>query len=691
MSTKLFIGFTICVLCCSGTLQAQHDSIVAGPKVPLSVRLLEMEDVVITGQYKLSEREKAVQQVDVIDRKKIDGMAAQNLRDVLTNQLNIRISQDAIFGAGINMQGSKAYGADAKILIDGVPVVGKQNGAVDLTQINLANVERIEIISGPMSVSYGTDAIAGTVNIITRKSPRNSGEAGASTYYETIGTYNTSVNGGWKKGKHSIVLDGSRNFFGGWKPEDRPSFFDFKAQPADSNRVFLWKPRTQYLGNLQYSFPLGKLEGRYKGSYFYELITSRGAPQAPYYEQAFDNYFHTSRKDNAVFLTGELAPGRRINLFIAYNAYKRIKREVATDLTTLQEVVDVSLQDTSRYSELNSRGIFSAGKPGSKISYELGYDVNIQFANSTQISGRTREMGNYAVFASAEYKPVSRFTIRPGVRYGYNTQYTAPVVPSMNFMYKGGSHWTYRASYAGGFRQPGLKELYFDFVDINHNIHGSTELGPEYSDNMALSAVYSGRAGEVKYSLRGATFYNSIRDLITLATATGGTANEYTYVNVGRFKSKGLQLNADIKVRRISFSVGATYNGTYNQLSESFSAPAFSYSPELSTSLMCPIGKSGVSAAIFYKYTGRYFSYLLDDEDRVAQAVTDGYHTADFTVSRQFFCSRLTIAVGCKNLFDVKSISGVQPGGAHTGGSNMVMIGTGRYYFVKADLNVFKQ
>ena len=174
-----------------------------------------IQEVVVTGQYGAHSADNAVQRIEVIDRRKIEAMAAQNLKDVLTNQLEIRMDNDPILGTAMSMQGSRRYGADAKILIDGVPVTGKLNGAIDLSQINLANIERVEIIKGPMSVSYGTDAIAGTVNLITRKQVNNKSEMYAGAYYETPGTYNTTLGGGIRAGAHSVRIDAFRNFFGG--------------------------------------------------------------------------------------------------------------------------------------------------------------------------------------------------------------------------------------------------------------------------------------------------------------------------------------------------------------------------------------------------------------------------------------------------------------------------------------------
>jgi outer membrane receptor for ferrienterochelin and colicins len=648
-----------------------------------------ISEVVVTGQYGSVAADKAVQRIEVIDRKKIDAMAAQNLRDVLTNQLEIRLDYDPIFGTSMNMQGSKNYGADAKILIDGVPVVGKQNGAVDLSQINLANVERVEIVKGPMSVSYGTDAIAGTVNLITKKTVKNSKELYTGTYYETPGTYNVYAGGGLRIRSHSIRLDGFRNFFGGWKPGNGISFFDFSPRPADTSRVLLWKPREQYQGALQYLYTRKKTTFNYKGTYFYEVITNRGMPLAPYQEMAFDNRFHTWRKDNALFVNSDLGKGKHLNVFAAYNAYKRIKTEVANDLTTLNETIDRALQDTSKYSEVNSRGVLT-GSSGRKIDYEIGYDVNMQFANSTQIADRKQDMVNYAAYASAEYRPFEGFTVRPGLRYGYNTRYAAPLVPSINLMYQPATGLALRASYARGFRQPGLKELYFDFVDINHNIHGNPELRAEYSNNYQASLSYSWTSGKAKYKASVSSSYNKVHNLITLVLKTGGTANEYWYMNISDFTTKNLVSSVDIAVGSFNVMAGASCVGTYNQLSEREDVPAFSYSPEVVSSIRYALKQHGLSMAVFYKFTGSFVQYISGSNGEAMQSRMGDYSVADVTLQKTFFNKRLSVMLGCKNIFNVTSIQSYQAGGAHSGGSGLTAIGMGRIYFLKTDINLSK-
>lgn len=170
-----------------------------------------LNEVVITGQITPTMIDESVHQVRVITAEKIQDQGAVTLRDVLQNETNIRVSQDNILGTSMSIQGIS--GQNVKILIDGVPVIGRLGGNIDLSQINLQNIERIEIIEGPLSVNYGTDALAGTINLITKKIQKNKHELTISEYYESVGQHNFSLQYGFQKNHHKIFLLVGRNNF----------------------------------------------------------------------------------------------------------------------------------------------------------------------------------------------------------------------------------------------------------------------------------------------------------------------------------------------------------------------------------------------------------------------------------------------------------------------------------------------
>ena len=272
-----------------------------------------LNSFVVTGQYAKNSPEKAVQRITIIDQKKIEKMAAVNLKDVLSNSMNIRLSQDNVLGSGMSLQGMG--GQNVKILIDGVPVIGRLNGNIDLSQINLNDVERIEIIEGPMSVSYGTNALAGVINLITKTNGTKKLSITANSFNENIGQYN--IDGGVSTSfKNSTIgFLAGRNYFDGWVDGDKVLGEDPRI--ADSTRFKSWKPKIQYFGKANYHYRLKQGEVKYSLGIFNEKISNRGLPRAPYGETAFDDYYFTKRIDNSLILNKKLKKDKRIKATIA--------------------------------------------------------------------------------------------------------------------------------------------------------------------------------------------------------------------------------------------------------------------------------------------------------------------------------------------------------------------------------------
>ena len=160
----------------------------------VSIKLEKLEygldEVVITAQYEPVPKNESINAIRTISANEIEERAAVNLNDVLRKELFFRVGQDNILGSQLSMQGIS--GENVKIMIDGVPVVGRLNGNIDLTQLNLNNIERIEIVEGPLAVNYGSNALAGTINLITKTAKTNETAASAEFFTESIGHFNFS-------------------------------------------------------------------------------------------------------------------------------------------------------------------------------------------------------------------------------------------------------------------------------------------------------------------------------------------------------------------------------------------------------------------------------------------------------------------------------------------------------------------
>ena len=189
-----------------------------------SIKTSLLDEVVITGQFEPQSARKSVYQVKTIPLERIAARGAVRLQDVLNTELNIRFSQDlALGGSNLSLQG--LAGQNVKVLIDGVPMVGRQgtSNEININQLNVNAIERIEIIEGPMSVVYGADALAGVINIITKKTIDGKLELQAKVHEETVGNeygwsegiHNESIGIGFSKNNWRTRADFNRNYFGG--------------------------------------------------------------------------------------------------------------------------------------------------------------------------------------------------------------------------------------------------------------------------------------------------------------------------------------------------------------------------------------------------------------------------------------------------------------------------------------------
>ena len=645
----------------------------------------EQEEVIVTAQYGQNSVDKSVHRIKLIDRAKMDAMGAVNLRDVLTNEMGVRLSQDNVLGSSLSLQGIS--GENVKIMIDGVPVVGRLDGNIDVSQINLSEIERIEIVEGPLSVNYGTSALAGVINLITKKPVRNQINASASGYYESIGHYNTNVDVDFGGKKHKFGIAAGRNFFDGWNPTH--ATFRNPEPIADERRSVLWNPKEQLFGSAYYQLVKSNWNIRYKFDFFDETVLSRGLPRQPYFTTAFDDFYQTRRIDNALNVKRRFGTYGKLNAICSYNRYDRVKNTYFVDLTTLDQQLTASEsdQDTSMFDQWVIRGSYMQNNDSSAISYQFGYDILIESAMGQRILGRRQWQGDFALFSTAEIRAGKRLVLRPGLRYAYNTTYAAPLLPSLNIKWNMIKNVDVRASYARGFRAPGIKELYFEFIDINHNIVGNDALNAESSHN--VSATLQHRLIKKKLNLRSELmgFYNAITNRISLAAID---ATKFSYVNIGTFQSTGARLSFQFQKDQLRLNCAIGWIGTASDVLSESLRNEFLFYPEVQGSVMYSLPKTKTSVALFYKYQGELPRFTLDDEGKVSQGITDDFHTLDVSISQKFWKDHIRLTIGVKNIFDVTNITTTNgsSGDAHATGSNSISIGAGRSYFASIQYQI---
>ena len=126
-----------------------------------------LKEVVVTGQIGEQNKTESMNTFITISRDKIQSMSSNNLGELLSNESLFDLNIDPVLGTSLSIQGIQ--GNNVNILIDGVPIIGRKSGQINLDQIDLSNIDKIEILKGPASVNYGTNSTGGIINLITKK------------------------------------------------------------------------------------------------------------------------------------------------------------------------------------------------------------------------------------------------------------------------------------------------------------------------------------------------------------------------------------------------------------------------------------------------------------------------------------------------------------------------------------------
>ena len=643
----------------------------------LNPTVLNMEEVVVTAQYAPEKADKSIYKVEVITSREIELKAATNMADLLKDEVSMNVRQDGVLGTSLKIQGLS--GENVKFLVDGVPLIGRMNGNFDLNQINLNNTDRVEIIEGPMSVIYGSNALAGVVNLISRENRFASLSSVANIYIESVGIYNMDASISMMLKRHTLGISAGRYFFGGYSP------------PADTGRSQVFKPRRQYFADGYYALRLDRLKIKLSGDYFSELLVDKGDLQPRYYETAFDSYFTTVRYSFMMDLDWKLK-AHLWNMILSWSAYDRIKETFLKDLTTLEEVrtQDPEQQDTSRIRSLMGRLTLAKNNPERKFNYQLGVDLNRERAYGKRILGTGQEIGDYALFFSVRWDPVKALSFQPGFRIIYNTKYQAPLVYAVSGKWEIVHGLSARVSYSKGFRAPTIKELYLSFIDTNHEIYGNPDLKAETSQNVNLTMDLARESGKMAWKLELSGFFNAIRNIITLAQVPGLSSDlEYSYVNLDRYWTTGGQFGAAFSLYpSLNITAGAALTGARVELAGGAHTQCFLFATDVTASASYRFVRPETTLALMYKYTGKQPQPYMD-EDSITLGMVGGYNTLDFTATKGFWKNRIRLSVGVKNIFNNQMIpSSGLGGGGHSGGSGDGMaIGYGRTCFIRLTLN----
>lgn len=671
---------------------------------------LEIEEVVITGQFEPQSISKAVHNVRVISAQDIKNLGAVHLGDVLNQYINITVAPTRSGRTTVSM-----FGLDAnyfKILVDNIPLVNESGlgNNTDLSQINLNDIERIEIIEGAMGVTHGANAVSGILNIITKKTTTDKWNISATLQEETIGDEYAFFD----EGRHIQALKVSHNISDNWFVSVGVNRNDFKGylgnlkgryhQTNDGLRGNLWLPREQFQPNATIAYKKGDSRFFYKFEFlneeinFYENAVQSGwNTEYGSYKYGNDERYFTNRFYHHLNATGKIKSKVNYNISLSHQYQKREIEKFRYNITYDTEMNNTTDKDQSM-EILYSIGTFSNFFNNDRIDFQLGYEFvnNNGFSVELEEGNKKKQVreriDNYDFFAISEIKANENLSLRPGFRYSLQSMFDNQYAISFGVRYLLPKGFEVRGSVGKSYRTPNFNELFSKMIFDGHYFVGNEDLDPEQSMTYEVNVKkFTYFEGGHSLSNNFMASFNDIDGRITSALVgwDGGTPM-YKYINISKYRSINLSNTNHFRMNNWNFSLGLSLTGISRVIdNQEFSSDdKYLYNFNLNANASYTIPKWHTTVAAYYKYTGKT-QLFVEGTDNYTLADIEPYSWLDASITKTFWKDRIEATLGARNLFDITDItqSGTGSGTAHIAASQ-ILLAYGRSYFLKLTYNL---
>lgn len=651
---------------------------------------VELDEVKVTAGRVEQELMDVNMSVSVITQEEIRRSSARNVGELLEDIPGVRINNDG----GQGMKRIKIRGEDAfrtLVMIDGQKVSEHKSMSGSPMLIDPSMIERIEVIKGPASVLYGSDAIGGAINIITKKGGTKPIEG------EVSAGMNTSASGknasgsiyggidGWKY-RLSASIEDNDNLK---TPKGEMENTYFTARSVSGFLSYDFTPDATVGASLDYyDLEFGSSDvntpgfavdvpkwTRFKAAAFGEFknITSS------FVRLRTDIFYQKSKKDMTNTVPGVWTQGE-VDTFKAMGFEEAFLNRVGVQAGNAYVLQPHASNDMNQYGfsiqadwQIGDRNYLIAG-------YEISYDdLNAHSWNTgTNVMPMMLTDKNYdgyqmtnAVYASMETLLSANLTLTYGARYTWvktdmdsinNKMGTktsgegsdGKVVFNAGVLWHGTDNLTLRASYAQGYRSPILQEMYIDTsMGSTGTTYANPDLKPETSDNFEIGA----RWNSTGLSADLAIFYSTADDYI--ATLYNAQKRGYQYNNVAEAKTFGVELTSSVRIAETGFEpyLTATWMRRQYQNGNGFSTYDTA-TPEFM--LRYGVRWSGMYAGLGLRADAFARSQTEIEYDDGVQSATDsssyrlgGYTTLNLTAGVDFGPKRqYSFDLGLYNIFD---------------------------------------
>lgn len=526
---------SLLTICSVWTSFAQQDS----------AKTYKAAEMVVTATLSESRSTDVPMSVQVFDAEEIADMGSRTLNEVLfeAQGLTLEPTNGRLSTARLRGLSSK----NTLILMDGMRLPSGFQDYIDLGEIPTGMIGQVEVVRGSGSALYGSDAIGGVINIITKK-PKDAfhlnlnARYGQSTYGEAENPlFKGSMIGG--AGSFKYVLSGTfnkRDRFDRDKSTLATDGDDKTISSGTGKLIYELSPQSEI------SFGLNHTDTELEG----------------YRTQSSGDWARTvnsNRSSGYVQFSGNLGTASRL-VARAYRSYydweavkdyvkgKNAKGKKKSMITSLDQTLD---QFDGRWTGL----LFDTHRLTAGVEYRH---------EDRKDDTTSHDVNNLGVFLQDELMFFNRLGVIIGVRYDNHSDFGSAISPKLSASYPLAGSIRVRGSYGEGFRAPTVYELYTGSLYTKKKIvYANPNLDPEKSRSYELGADFWYERFSVNFSL----FRNDMRDMITeIQTGKDKKTPIYELRNVSEAMTEGVELNTEINLP-FGFTLGneLTWTNTENK------------------------------------------------------------------------------------------------------------------------------
>ncbi len=596
-----------------------------------------MKDVVVTATRTEADVKMVPNTVEVITADDIEKLGATDVYSALRLADNVQIMNTSTgFGHRISMRGMSSD--STLILINGqrtaIEDTETTQNLLALDRINVHNIERIEIIRGAASAQYGSDALAGVINIITKKSTgKPSVTVGATTGTTNMSNYYHIDLG--RQGKFSSTFDMNFSKDRQWTEHEVSGLPVKNLQGPKQSYNF---SGTYELGeNKNLNLDLGYYKDKLSGDWShkeYNLGAWGGIVRLQ------DAKLETERRDASLSLTGKT----KKDDYMVRTFYSKLDKFRFLPYTALAK----EYGETNKYSIWGIEAKNSHKVNGDHtLTYGTEYDrYDVDGVNFGKDGDNGKNLNTYAAYIQDEWLLGDKWEIIPAVRYDHHSEFGSKTTPHIGVTYLANDHNRFKANWGEGYKAPSVSELYMDYTHMGVLTLGNPNLRPKESKNWDLS--YEGEWGKTFGKIT--YFHNDIDNMISTRTV-GGRHGYNEYYNIdGTTKTHGVELTLGRKLSRdLDVKVTSNWTSASNKVaSAESSAHGVDGIADNITTLQLAYDDHRA-----YGYNATLWEQWVHDYYESDSSQTYSYNTLNFVINKKYG-DAVRLFAGVDNIFNKK-------------------------------------